>query len=597
MCRIAGMVNGGLSQSVIEKTVKAMCDLQKHGGPDDEGFYSDPELHLVLGNRRLSMVDLSPNGHQPMAFGERYTITFNGEIYNFKELRSQLQQAGYSFKSDSDTEVVLAAFAEWHTGSFSMLEGMFAFAILDSLENQLYLVRDSIGIKPLYYSITDEQLVFASEFRAFKAVDYRWETDTSWPILLMSYGHIPEPVTPFKQVRMLPKGHILKFNLVNHKVHFQSFRHYNFIGNNSDYFKVKSELRNLISASVNRQRIADAPVGIFLSGGLDSSIIASLANDRNKDKLSFLSLYFSEKEFSEKKYQDLMLSRIGIQGNQELLTENEFSLHFESILQSMDMPCSDGINTWFISRYARKLGIKAVLSGVGADELFGGYPSFSRINFACLLKKLPDCFFELFKNKKRKSLNRLPYLSLDGVKGLYLFLRGHFNMIEIARYLDADEQEVFKIIDENPVISEVNCANKKDVASWMEFNLYMKNQLLRDSDVMGMIHGVEIRVPFLDEKVVSYALSIDSNLKYDISVPKKLLIDIFSSDIPTQIWNRPKMGFSFPFHKWLATNQYAIEIMNENSKNRAYFERFRRGDLHWSQLLSLVIMQSRTYGS
>jgi asparagine synthase (glutamine-hydrolysing) len=256
-----------------------MCRLLQHGGPDDEGVFVSEEHHLVLGNRRLSLIDLSKCGHQPMSYARgRYEITFNGEIYNYRELKTELKNAGYTFKTGSDTEVILAAFAAWGTASFSRLSGMFAFALWDNVERKFYLVRDSAGIKPLYYAITKEGLAFASEIRAFKPIPYLQEENKLWQVYLMAYGHLPEPITVLKQVQPLKKGTYLCYEVPGGSWKTESFKQYHFTETINTREQAISLIKDSLYQSVKSHLIADAPIGVFLSGGLDSSIIAMLAS-------------------------------------------------------------------------------------------------------------------------------------------------------------------------------------------------------------------------------------------------------------------------------------------------------------------------------
>ncbi len=495
MCRIAGIVNKTLPLSAIENMVKKMCDLQKHGGPDDEGLYSCGETNLVLGHRRLALIDLTPGGHQPMIYQNRYVISFNGEIYNFPELKNELIQLGRCFQTHSDTEVILAAFAQWNTQSFAKLSGMFAFALFDTLKKDLYLVRDASGIKPLYYSVADGTIEFASEIRAFNAVEGKKE-NMQWPVFQLAYGFIPEPVTTLQNVKPLHKGCFYKFNLSTGSAGLQSFTHYSYSDNLHDHVNSGKAIRNSIQHAVKRHLLSDAPIGVFLSGGIDSGIITSLAFEFQEEHLRTLSLYFNEVQFSEKKYQDRIIENLRCKHYQHLLTESEFQESFPAILQAMDMPSCDGLNTWFISKYAKASGLKSVLSGIGGDELFGGYPSFTRISIASRLQHFPPALWKSARNRSEKKLNRLPYLSLEGIKGIYLFLRGLFAPAQIAEQLNATEKEIWSILREQPSFPGLPCLQPKNKASWMELNIYMQDQLLRDADVMSMAHGVEIRVPF-----------------------------------------------------------------------------------------------------
>ena len=595
MCRIAGMLHAGMPVLQIEQVVRQMCDIQQHGGPDDEGLFTSAENHLVLGNRRLALIDLSQEGHMPMEYRQRYFITYNGELYNYQALRSELTGLGHRFSNHTDTEVILVSFAQWGPQAFSRLQGMFAFALFDSHDKELYIVRDAVGIKPLYFSQQDRSIVFASEIRAFRAVESCRESNPHWQVYMMAYGHLPEPVSTLKNVHPLPKGSYLKYNTVRHSCSLQSFKHYSYSHRLTGKQQVKEEVASLLDKAVKRHLVADAPLGVFLSGGLDSSILAVLAARYKKHDLNTLSIHFNESEFSEKRYQDLVIQQIGCQSHQYLLREDEFHHSFPGILQAMDMPSSDGINTWFISKYAGKQGLKAVLSGVGGDELFGGYPSFRRIQPARLIQQLPSPMIRLGRRSRFKKLNRMSYLRMDGIKGLYLFLRGHFSPYEIARQLDMKEKQVWAILQEHPVLMNAgDVLETSNQASWMEFNLYMQNQLLRDSDVMSMIHGVEIRVPFLDDDLIRMALRIDPAVKYEGARPKQILIDAFQHELPEQVWNRPKMGFSFPFSQWLGSSQYVRDLMMQGGKNsQTNYQKFLKGKLHWSHLMSLVIMRNK----
>lgn len=570
-----------------------MCTYLKHGGPDDEGFYTDETANLVLGNRRLSLVDLSKAGHQPMHYKNRYSITYNGEIYNFRELRKELEQLGHTFVSHTDTEVILAAFDQWETHAFQRFNGMFAFALWDNEDKYLYLVRDAVGMKPLYYSNASGGIAFASETRALQKIPFLKKENPNWPVYLLAYGHIPEPVTTLDSVVPLRKGCFLKYHANTGISTLQCFKHYSFdettgAGQKNDCIKT------LMKESVNRHFAADASIGVFLSGGLDSSIIASLAASLKKSHIQTLSLYFDEAAFSEKKYQDLVLKQIDSSSFQHLLRQTEFQESFPQIINNMDMPCSDGINTWFISKYANIKGLKAVLSGLGADELFGGYPSFSRIRFSRFIQQFPSAFHSIRKKSTRKQLNRLSYLGMDGIKGVYLFLRGHFSPYEIARQLGMHESDVWNILDDLPVMTHVSGLSYKNQASWMEFNLYMQNQLLRDADVMGMAHGVEIRVPFLDDEVIRFAFSMNDEEKYVGPLRKQFLINSFTELLPREIWNRPKMGFSFPFAQWLNQSSFVSGMMKESQKmTRLNYEKFVKGDLHWSHLMSLILLKEK----
>ncbi len=530
-------------------------------------------------------------GHQPMSYAEgRYVISFNGEIYNYAELKATLLKEGYSFKTGSDTEVILAAFAAWGTCSFEKLNGMFAFALWDKQEKKMYLCRDASGIKPLYYSITNEGLAFSSEIRGFKPVPWLQQENEQWPVFLLAYGHLPEPVTILQKVKPLPKGHFLCYDTRSLDISLTCFKKFSFSGGIFDRKEAVADIREALQQSVNRHLIADAPIGVFLSGGVDSGIVALLACSDKGTRLNTLSIDFEESAYSEKKYQDMLLERMSCSSNQHLLKEPEFRQYLPEILSAMDQPSCDGINTWFISKYARENGLKAVLSGIGGDELYGGYPSFARMEKVSLLEKLPQAILRAGKHMSHKAFKRLSYLSLNGPAGEYLFLRGQFIPSEIARHLDMDEDEVWQILSGQIFEESAQSLKSFDEASWIELNMFMQNQLLRDVDVMGMAHGIEIRVPFLDKEFVDLSMKINSKLKEEGPLPKQLLIDSFKDILPQSIWNRPKMGFGFPFKKWLAGSEYVKELI---SPEDSHFKNFASGSMHWSQFLSLMLVRYR----
>lgn len=598
MCRIAGILSTAVAIEENQAMVKKMCDILKHGGPDDEGFYSDAENSLVLGHRRLALIDLSPGGHQPMSYdNRRYWISYNGELYNYIEIKAELQAAGYRFASASDTEVILAAFAAWGSNAFKRFNGMFAFALWDSQDRTIYLVRDRMGIKPLYYAKNEQGLCFASEVRAFAAIPWLQEENASWPVYLLAYGHLPEPVTTLQKVKPLPKGSFLRYHCNTGKWDIErfAFTSYEELTLNRDF--AKEQIREGLSEAVKRHLISDAPIGVFLSGGLDSSIMAMLAAGHQRSGLKTLSIIFEEEKYSEKKYQNLVIEKLDCPNWQETLTEKVFQQNLPGIIGAMDMPGCDGINTWFISKYARESGLKAVLSGVGGDELFGGYPSFSRISKVKWMEKIPSAVLKKGRYSGSKKLRRLSYLSMGGAKGLYLFLRGQFVPATIARQLDATEKEIWEVLNDQPELDAIDCLSTGNQASWIESNLYMQNQLLRDADVMSMAHGIEIRVPFLDLDFVNMVQHIRSDIKYSGSYPKQLLIDSFKNELPPPVWNRPKMGFSFPFNEWMQHSEFVKDTMQHSGEaGRASLKKFTNGQMHWSQLMSLLLLNLRRTG-
>ncbi|HZH63445.1 MAG TPA: asparagine synthase (glutamine-hydrolyzing) [Flavisolibacter sp.] len=593
MCRIAGIISSQNSVDSLQHKVSFMCETQKHGGPDDEGIYTDPEYPVVFGHRRLSLIDLSPGGHQPMRYADdQLIITYNGELYNYLQLKEDLKRMGFVFKSTSDTEVILAAFSAWGVMAFKRFAGMFAFALFDRQNNTVYLVRDQTGIKPLYFSLYGGGLYFASEVKALGSLPELQINNEAWPVYFMAYGHLPEPITTLKHVKPLSKGCYLQYDVLAKTSEFHSYAHLGYLEKLDKKDEVLDRLRQCLKDSIGRHLLSDAPIGAFLSGGIDSSLIALLAGETVKEKLTTLSIYFSEQQYSEKQYQDIIAEKLNGDHRAFCLTETDFSGSLPAIMDAMDLPSNDGINTWFISKYAKESGLKAVLSGLGGDELFGGYPSFNRLKKTAYLQQLPANALRAGRYSTSKKIKRLAYLSLPGIKGKYLFLRGQFIPSEIARSLGIAEEQVWSLLEEQPGMPVVNHLTFKNQASWMEMNLYMQNQLLRDSDVMSMAHGIEIRVPFLDLDFVKFALQIQSEIKYE-GGGKRLLVEAFEDILPNAIYNRSKMGFSFPFQEWLAKNEWVKDQMKgTNGEMGKTYTAFLKGERHWSQVMSLVLVQN-----
>jgi asparagine synthase (glutamine-hydrolysing) len=593
MCRIAGIIAKGLPIKGIEAKVGVMCDAQKHGGPDDEGIFSDESAGLVFGHRRLSIIDLSKNGHQPMAdVQQKVWITFNGEIYNYLELKEQLLKRGAKFRSNTDTEVILEAYLFWGTEAFSKFRGMFAFGLYDIAKATTYLVRGSVGVKPLYYCVKNGSLSFASEVNAFKIAGVQNEVDQNWQTRFLAYGHIPEPFTTLKDVYSLEKGHFLSWN---HRDSSYCITRYWDENKSRDYITdtdtAKQLIRETLRTAVNRQLIADAPIGVFLSGGIDSSLITLLANERKGQQLKTISIYFNEKAFNERTFQNIVLDKINGEKFAHLVQQQDFDKLFPDIIGDMDMPTTDGINTWFISKYAHEDGLKAVLSGVGADELFGGYPSFSRIKYLSALRKIPRFVYAAANYFNADRYRKISFLAHNHPLADYLLLRGFFVASDIAKLLDSGTQQVNDVLFNNKSFPNLGPYNEEH-AAWFETNLYMQNQLLRDTDVMSMSHSLEVRVPFLDEDFKSLSERISPEIRFNNNHPKKILIDSFSNILPQAIWNRPKMGFTFPLQEWMRQHK---EISDENLYKGKVAQnavrKFKNGQMHWSKIFALYQIQ------
>lgn len=589
MCRIAGIISKTTVPEHLERQVSGMCLMMKHGGPDDAGVFTDPETNFCFGHRRLSILDLSAAGHQPMLANEgRLIITYNGEIYNFKEIRSNLQALGYSFTTETDTEVILKAYQQWGTSAFNLFSGMFAFALFDRQLNKTFLVRDASGIKPLYYSIVKNDLIFASEVKAFPVTDYRFTKNEDWKIYLLSFGHVPEPFTTLKNVGSLPKGHYLTWDHDQGSGRVTVYNTFNYTSEITGFNHAVRLVSKGVTQAVQNQLISDAPIGVFLSGGIDSSILTLLADKFQQEKLHTISVNLREDGYSEKNYQRLVQEKIKGKHAEYLFTAPDFYNNFNSILKSMDQPSTDGINSWFVSKCAKDAGLKAVLSGLGADELFGGYPSFGRMNLIAAAKKAPATLLRLAEKHPDPQYKRLYYLSYNNTVGEYLFLRGYFTPATISNILDVDTRQIDEVLcscNAGKAVSGLTGGNR---ASWLEMNLYMQNQLLKDTDCMSMSHGLEVRVPFLDQRLIKTVLGISADVKFNPKQSKTLLISAFKDIMPEPVWNRKKMGFSFPFQEWMRDMPQISEPSQYTGKtSKKLISQFKTGHLHWSAAFAL----------
>ena len=587
MCRIAGIVR--LDSKPGTEEIVLMRDVMHRGGPDDSGLYIDDELNIAFGHRRLSLIDLSPMGHQPMMDEEKkIIIVFNGEIYNYQAVKDQLMQKGYHFHSSSDTEVIINAYKEWGCDCFSMFNGMFALAILDKKKNQLILARDHAGIKPLYYSIENGCLYFASEIRAFKKINLHWQENADWEKYFLLFGHLPEPMTTLENVQPLPKGYYAIINMTDLSFVQHRFYQQNYQYTIHDRDTAVAVVREKLIAAVERHLISDAPIGLFLSGGIDSSLLTMIAKPFLHNNLHTLSIVFEDEKFSEKQYQDIIIQQTGAQHRAYIITEKEFRNSLPDIFEAMDQPSNDGINSYFISKYAKQYGLKAVLSGIGADELFGGYPSFYRNAALMKFRMIPEFMFgiaNLFPNDKRKKIN---FLQLKNALGNYLFNRGFFIPAQIAQLLDCTEKEIWQLLDKIALPGFVNDLNPQEQVSYTETNLYMQNQLLKDTDYMSMWHSVEVRVPFLDRELMDTLYSIHPSIRYDPKQIKHLLIKAFEKELPAAIWQRPKQGFIFPFENWMKHVQPTGSV----SKNISDMQKgLNAGNIHWSRYWCYLLSQ------
>jgi asparagine synthase (glutamine-hydrolysing) len=587
MCRIAGIVSDCTSGP---NSVKLMLQSMKNGGPDDEGVFEDNGL--CFGHKRLSILDLSDAGHQPMpsASGDIW-ITYNGEIYNFNSIKRELIECGISFKSNTDTEVIIYAYKQWGVSSFAKFEGIFAFALYDKPKNKLLLVRDSFGVKPLYYFIKDKTILFASEIRAFKAFDTQWPENPDWKIVFLAFGSIPHPFSTLKDVFSLSPGNVLTIDLTTANYHVSPFSSESVC---HGYLKNKDgallKIQSAVTNSLEKNLVADLEIALFLSGGIDSSILA-IIGDIKKKNLSSISINFDEKEFDEGVFQQEVLKFTCGQNKTFKVSKEMFCDHLHDFFNSMDQPSVDGLNTYFIAKYASERGFKVALSGLGADEVFGGYNSISRIKWLKSLRKLPaKRLISKLLGLFNRSFERLCFLEMKGPIWDYLFLRGIYTVDQIS-ILTGENSEVIKKVIEKVSIRTTLDSNDPRYALFLESNIYLRNQLLRDADNFGMWHGLEIRVPFLDIRLVDAVDSIHHSIRFSKNHKKHLLKDSFKNVLPPKIANRNKQGFTFPFNHWLKDKPLLTKLIPQEGKSINVINDFIQGKSHWSKAWALATME------
>ncbi|NND77601.1 MAG: asparagine synthase (glutamine-hydrolyzing) [Flavobacteriales bacterium] len=611
-------INGLFGLEKIERpqeTVQKMNACLTHRGPDADGLYADE--HVVLGHKRLSIIDLDEKANQPMTSANgRFVLVYNGELYNYRALKEQVPN--YPYKTESDSEVVLAAITEWGMAALQAFNGMFAFALWDSEKGELFLVRDRIGIKPLYYAESQNSLIFSSEIRAILETDLvPKKMDPEALIDYLRYATVHGPRTIIQGIKMLEPGHYLKIsdNETEEVKYFELGARNN--SRKRDSYDTKKNIRILLTESVEKRTVSDVPFGAFLSGGIDSSIIVGLMSEVIPGKVNTFSVVFDEQEHSEAKYSQMIAKKYQTNHHEIKLRMNDLLDMIPSTLAAMDHPSGDGPNTYLVSKKTKDAGITMALSGLGGDELFAGYDLFKYC--AEISQKKWVTSFPMFVRKMAGSVYSGVKKDVASSKVKDLLVQDHFDLEYIypkMRTVLRDE-EVLNLLDRETLPESSVFQIGKDKISFegtafklpylskisvLEFNTYMSNVLLRDSDQMGMANAMEIRVPFLDHELVEYVLGLSDQEKYPHS-PKKLLVDTFQDLLPSELVNRPKMGFTFPWTKWMKKDLKPFcERQLKGLKKRTQFStnaidllwsRFLNNDpnITWSRIWHLVVLE------
>ena len=634
MCGISGIFSSLGDVEKATDSVRRSVACLAHRGPDDGGVevVSGPRTAagagrgsghpdapvVVFGHRRLSILDLSPAGHQPMHDPVAGNwITYNGEIYNFRELRDELAGLGHAFSSRCDTEVILKAYAEWGVGTWRRLRGIFAFGLWDARHGELHLVRDHLGVKPLYYAQRSRQLSFASEVRALLAMGgiERRLSDEGLQSYL-KYGSVQEPVTLVEGVRSLPPGHYLTCRDGMTATLRRFWSPSECLVRNWERKPAAADVLGHLQDSVGRQLVADVPVGVFLSGGLDSTAIAALAARAQPGGVRTFCIGTDEPEFDESAEAQETARALGCQHTTLMLDGRRVSARLTDAIHSYDQPSYDGINTYFISLLVREAGMKVALSGLGGDELFVGYSGFRKgIHFeqtGAWLDLLPDAirhpaadFMAAIATPGHAAVGGSVALMMPAQPAPYfasrtVFCRPHRDRFVSSAYRQTPreswllrEWELARFGRTLPLVDRI---------SFYELQTYMVSTLLRDSDQMSMAHGLELRVPFVDSELVEHVLPIAAVEKTGGGTGKQLLIDALAGIVPRSVFERPKRGFTLPFKRWLRQDLHTAvaECFNaptlrgpwERKAFRAVWTGFENGRVPWSRVLTLYVLET-----
>lgn len=558
MCGIAGIVGSSMLQPKLRARITDMQVHLRHRGPDDAGLFLDSQGSVGLVHTRLAILDLSDSGHQPMVSDdERFTIVFNGEVYNFEELRTELEAAGESFLSRSDTEVVLRLYQRQGPSFVERLEGMFALAIWDNVERSCFLARDPFGIKPLYLWRNGKTVAFASEVRAvLKAKLDTAQLSADALRQYLFYGSVQEPFTLVENITALQPGSWLLWK--DGKERTEVFWQPEFETEPLKGTDLRNTVREALDESIQRHFVSDVPVNMFLSGGIDSTALLALSHEQGFDNVRTFCLSFDEEEFSEGSLAERTARHFGVDHHDFRMSASEGRLLVDDFLGSLDQPSIDGFNTFCVSRFARKMGAKVVLSGLGGDELFGGYPSHRIVPrlhaWHRRLAFLPGASAVAGLAAQRvwpgtRGSRMSEFLSGAGqIEDAYRCMRGTFSS-ENANGLVAEYTGARLHIERSDFSSRSLEADPspRNQVSVLEMTRYMRNQLLRDSDVMSMSQGLELRVPLVDRRLFETVSNVPAEQR--MVSGKRMLLDAVP-EVPDWIANRPKRGFHFPFQKW-----------------------------------------------
>jgi asparagine synthase (glutamine-hydrolysing) len=576
MCGIAGIYAYHYAANAVDRAeLRRIRDHMATRGPDGLGEWYSQDERIGLGHRRLTIIDLSERGAQPMMSADgKLVVTFNGEIYNYRQLRASLEARGRIFRTQTDTEVLLHLYAEKGEAMVNDLRGMFAFGLWDADKGCLLLARDPYGIKPLYYADDGWTLRFASQVKALLAGGKvsRNQEPAGW-VGFCLFGSVPEPFTTYQEVRALPAGSTLWVDRVGTRETKQYFSiadtycRAEAARSPASGHDLQLVVREMLLDSVRHHLVADVPVGAFLSSGIDSGALVGLMRDAGQQDIQTVTLAFEEfrgRSEDEAPIAEEIAAQYGTRHTTRFVTEQDFRDDLPKILDAMDQPTIDGLNTWFVSKAARELGLKVAISGLGADELFGGYPSFRDVPLCVRALAVPGRIPGMGDVAQRllTSLGRFAHVVNPKAAGLlkyggtyagaYLLRRGLFMPWELESVIGAETARL-GLRRLNPLRCIESVLKPRPWTAFgkvavLESSLYMRNQLLRDTDWASMAHSLEVRVPLVDVELLRHLTAAPATLR---SKSKRLLANSPRLPLPSKVIEHSKTGFTTPIHGWL----------------------------------------------
>ena len=573
MCRIVGIwdFNRGSTAEMLNR----MRDSLHHGGPDSADSYFSSHMQLMLGHRRLSIIDLSEAGRQPMHYGD-FTVVFNGEIYNYQEIADALKSLGCAFKTGSDTEVLLQAFTVWGKDAVSKFRGMFAFALWDEKNRKLLLCRDRLGVKPIYWYFKDGLFIFASEIKAIQQHPKFDRTISAVGVsLYLQQGYIQAPFSIYENLHKLDPGSFLEID-ENVQIKISKYWDAADVYKNTETAKgneieLTDRLENLLKDSFRLRMVADVPVGMFLSGGIDSSTVAAILQSESQRKIKSFTIGFENKEYNEAQHAKAIAAHLGTEHHELYCSEKDFEEILELLPDIYDEPFGDssGIPTYIVSRMAKN-EVKVSLSADGGDELFGGYTKYEAVkNYYPKIKKLPYPLRKLASGLSgavnplwlEKNAAQLPILkNYKNIANKFPKLRNALKAKDLSDFFNRSstyisKEEQLKLFPHYAERFETEVLPQQDrlisYLGMIDLKTYLEGDIMTKVDRATMQLALEGREPMLDHKLVEFALSLPDDMKIRGNSTKYLLRQVLYRYIPKELMERPKQGFSIPIQQWL----------------------------------------------